>query len=278
MNPKQFMRDDSITARCIFSYFKKRLGRWNFLLTFQYAALILLLLGGNMQVMASMRLHAKDLTNLDGWSGFYIGGQLGKAWNRTNWQYENANYFNTLGSTVVGTDFNFNSNSGMDGGFIGFNYQSGQLVLGLEGSLVETNLKDTNASPFFPTLDTYSYHLRDLATVKGRVGYTLKRWLISLGGGWAGSHVSLTLNDATSAIHANASEWVNGWIIEPGIDYKVTPQIALGVAYDYIKLHLNNNRVTCPSCGTGVGFGTPIVDGNLKTQAITARLSYFFNT
>jgi hypothetical protein len=50
-----------------------------------------------------------------GWEGFYIGGQYGKAKSRTDWTYANANYFNTSGATVLGSDFNVNSTGNIGG-------------------------------------------------------------------------------------------------------------------------------------------------------------------
>ena len=52
--------------------------------------------------------------------------------------------------------------------------------------------------------------------------------------------------------------------------------ISLGVGYSYIDLSLDGKSVTCPSCGTGVGFGTPIVDGDIRVQTVMARLSFLF--
>ena len=49
------------------------------------------------------------------WSGFYAGGQLGGAWNNTDWRYANHNWFNTIGAAKVIDEFDTDS-SGIAGG------------------------------------------------------------------------------------------------------------------------------------------------------------------
>ena len=67
------------------------------------------------------------------WSGFYVGGQIGGAWNDTDWQYDNANWFNTLGPVIVIPGFDMDGSGFLGGGQAGFNYQSGVWVFGVEG-------------------------------------------------------------------------------------------------------------------------------------------------
>jgi opacity protein-like surface antigen len=65
-------------------------------------------------------------------------------------------------------------------------------------------------------------------------------------------------------------------VVGPAIEYMITDSITLGLAYDYTKLKLNNKSLSCPNCGTGDGAGTPAVNGTLKTNNVTTRISYFF--
>src|ERR1700710_2538688 len=62
------------------------------------------------------------------WTGFYLGGELG--WIQTNPKY-------TTGALLLGTPFVVSSGSEKNGltyGILGgYNYQVGQLVLGVEG-------------------------------------------------------------------------------------------------------------------------------------------------
>jgi len=250
---------------------------FNTILSLQRAALTaFIVMAGTNAVAGAMSLFNR-IQEPGSWKGVYIGAQLGTSWNRTNWQYTNPNYFNTLGPVILGNNFNFRSNGVAGGGNLGFNYQNGPLVLGLEGSVLGVDLEDKIMSPFFPTVDVYTSNVHWVATVKGRAGYACEKLLVYIDGGWAGGDTSLTLLDTEGNIRANSRLWANGWTAGAGADYKLTANLALGVAYDFIRLNVNNKSISCPSCGTGVGLGTPSVDGQIKIQAVTARLNYLFN-
>jgi outer membrane autotransporter protein len=98
------------------------------------------------------------------WTGLYIGADIGAAFGFTNW---------SLGDgTVITPHF-----SGfLGGGDIGYNYQVGKWVLGLEGSLGWTNGHGAGPCPpgFFHNCEV---GFTGLSTVTGRVGYTWERLL-----------------------------------------------------------------------------------------------------
>ncbi len=208
------------------------------------------------------------------WGGFYAGGELGGAWSRFDWSATNANYFNTLGPILLGTAFDQSAKgSVIGGGFIGYNFQSGPWVYGIEFSGSASGLAVTSASPYFPATDTYTSKVKWLATVTGRVGYAWDRWLVYVKGGWAGGDMQFTIYDSAAGVRADTDTWANGWTVGVGADYMLTNRVALGVVYDYADLSVSGATVTCPNCGTGVGFGTPVVDGDIRVQSVMARLT-----
>ena len=209
------------------------------------------------------------------WTGFYLGGQLGGAWSTIDWTQTIANYFNTLGPAVVGTDSGFDP-SGIAGGVLGgYNHQIDHLVLGFELGATALDLSDRRPSPFFPALDTYSTKVGWLATVAGRVGFAWDQWLVYGRGGWAGGNVEVTLDSPAAGVFASKDSWANGWTLGAGGEYMLWPGVALGLAYDYVDLSLDETTV-CPACGVGVGFGTPVVDADYDIQSVSARLSFIF--
>jgi outer membrane immunogenic protein len=243
-------------------------------------AMVLLLLGGTLARADGSGPYAVGVSNFRGetdWSGFYLGGQLGGAWSTIDWSQRVANYFNTLGPTVVGTNSGFDA-SGVEGGILGgYNYQMDHWVVGLELAATATDLSQSRISPFFPALDRFSTEVNWLATVAGRVGYACDRWLVYGRGGWTGGDVELTLRDVPNGVTASKDTWANGWTIGAGSEYMISPGIALGLAYDYVALNLDGETITCPACGTGrgAGFGAPILDADYKIQTVSARLSFF---
>lgn len=211
------------------------------------------------------------------WDGFFIGLEAGGVWNDSDWTYDNANWYNTAGPVLLGSDFE-SSTSGVAGGaFLGFNHQAGPLILGVEGSVLDADLFTAFYSPFYPTEDKYNIKTSYFVMAKARIGYPFYQWLIYINGGWAGGPADLTLKDTVHDIKASSSPWVNGWTVGAGLSYKLSQYFSAGLAYDFIQLNMNNESISCDACGTGVGFGTPIVSGDISTQAWTIRMSYFFN-
>lgn len=210
------------------------------------------------------------------WFGIYVGAQMGGAWGRQNWDHVNNNYFNTNGANLLGRRFNFNPHSTMGGGFVGVNYQHGDWLLGLEGAISALNMNGSRFSPFYPT-DIYNSRLSALATGKLRLGYIFDQWMFNLNGGYAGANSGASFVDPVSAVYASSGKfWANGWVAGVGIERKLLPQLILGLGYDYSAIRVNNQVLNCASCGTGIGLGTPIVDGHLAVQSLMGRLSYLF--
>ncbi|MCP0914899.1 MULTISPECIES: outer membrane protein [Legionella] len=210
------------------------------------------------------------------WDGFYASGLLGGAWGEQDWNYTNLNYFNTLGPVLIGTDFSFNSKSVLGGVNLGYNYQPNDWFVGIEGALMAADLNPTRVSPFF-AIDRYTSDLNALGTLKGRFGYAHDEWLFNVNGGLAIANVKLTLRDTLVGISASSSRsWRPGWVLGAGVDRKLTPHFSIGIGYDYSQIKFNKT-LTCPSCGTGTGQGTPVVEGKIGIQTLLARCSYWFN-
>ena len=72
------------------------------------------------------------------WSGIYIGINGGYAFGSTDWS--------SPGAGIVGTG-TFNTNGGLVGGTAGFNFQSGQIVYGIEGDWDWAQIKGIRAAP-----------------------------------------------------------------------------------------------------------------------------------
>lgn len=211
------------------------------------------------------------------WRGLYAGGQLGGAWSHQEWQFVNPNYFNTLGSQLLGSNFGFNTSNLLVGGYFGFNYQTTTpWLLGIEGSISSEKLDSNKPSPFFPS-DHYASGTNEMGTLRGRLGYIYNRWLPYLSGGWAFANTSVTLTDAIGNVQALARPWNSGWIIGLGVEYRYNLNVSMGIAYDYSAINFKNQSTSCPMCSTGLGFGTPLLNGNFKTQAVMARVSYLIN-
>ena len=75
------------------------------------------------------------------WTGVYVGVFGGGG-------FGNHNVNNALGNSSTFTDFtaNYSSQGGVAGGEVGYNWQSGMYVVGLEGDLFWSGMKGNDAS------------------------------------------------------------------------------------------------------------------------------------
>jgi len=131
------------------------------------------------------------------WSGIYVGGNLGAAWNHGTVSDANGLGFTLPSKTPVFTG----------GGQIGANYQFGAAVVGVEGQfdwLINQN--NTSAGVLVPNgtpggFDTVNVGSQNrwLTTATGKVGFAADHWLFYGKGGWAWvGNSNFTVNDVTT--------------------------------------------------------------------------------
>jgi outer membrane immunogenic protein len=182
------------------------------------------------------------------WSGIYIGGNAGAAWNRGTISDSN------------GTGFTLPSNNAVftGGGQIGGNWQMGALVLGVEGQF-DWLANQNNASAGIPvpnvvtgntdTVNVVSQN-RWLTTLTGRVGFAADHWLFYAkgGGAWVGNS-NITVNDVSTGQSFNSSSggWNTGWTAGGGIEWAFAGPWSVKVEYDYIRLSSNSFTVPASS-------------------------------
>ena len=112
------------------------------------------------------------------WTGFYIGGELG--WIETNPKY-------TTGALLLGTPFAVTSASDKNGltygVMAGYNYQVGQLVLGVEGDFSGWTAGKIRYTAI--TGDFLTAHSKWGGSIRGRLGYAVDHALFYMTGGAA---------------------------------------------------------------------------------------------
>ena len=109
------------------------------------------------------------------WTGFYVGGELG--WIGTNPEY-------TAGAVLLGTPFVVSAATGKDGmsyGVLaGYNYQVGNVVLGIEGDFEGWTVGKIRYTAI--TGDFLTAHSKWGGSVRGRLGYAADRVLVYISG------------------------------------------------------------------------------------------------
>jgi outer membrane immunogenic protein len=203
------------------------------------------------------------------WSGFYIGGNLGGAWANT-----------TITDSLFGLNFS-NGNNGVfvGGGQVGFNYQVGNVVFGVEGDFDWAANNNNSITGVVGPLGhnfTASANDRWMATVAGRLGYAFDRWLIYVkgGGGWVGAN-SFTVTDVTTAasVSGGSSNTLSGWLVGGGFEWAFANNWTMRAEYDYFGL--SGRSFTVPAT-LPVLAGDTFTTGNNNIQMATVGINYLF--
>lgn len=161
----------------------------------------------------AMPTKAPVMAPVYNWSGFYIGGHAGHAWDPTE-AVITPSALGGVGLDIQAATAPFTLRVGPEGWFgggqIGYNWQLGTWVLGLEADASFANIKDTASGGFIiDTDDTPGVPGGDdviitgvarlhqkidaFGTVRGRVGYAANTLLLYVTGGLAWANVETTL-------------------------------------------------------------------------------------
>jgi outer membrane immunogenic protein len=203
----------------------------------------------------------KDPGYVSDWSGLYVGVNGGGGWARTDhpWGYQD----NVISAGQ--RDPSQTSSGGLFGGHIGYNWQNGRLIGGLEADFDATSIQSTsslpNAAP--STLDREVKN-DELASVRARLGLTARPDLLAYGtAGLAVGHFQsgifnhavgypfapLPPFDLTEASGATEVGWVAGG----GLEYKILNHWMLRAEY----LHYDFGKVSSlPNSGNA----TPVLE------------------
>lgn len=169
------------------------------------------------------------------WNGFYIGAHVGGAWGTTESEFT-AVAFPIASATVNGF---------LGGGQIGYNFQSGIIVVGIEADASWANIKGT--TPCLVAL-TCKRDVNSLGTITGRVGFTADRALVYVKGGaaWANFEYDTSIIGIPLA---SADKWVWGWTVGTGVEYAITPNWSAKVEYNFMDFQKETVSLTAPIVG-----------------------------
>jgi outer membrane immunogenic protein len=173
------------------------------------------------------------------WTGLYIGVNGGGGWGDSTW---------------TGQSPNFGLSGGLVGGTIGYNWQFGQTVVGLEGDLNWSDIRGSGVCAFgCETRNNW------FGTVRGRLGYAWDRFMPYITGGLAYGNIeanptaAFVSNDATNA----------GWALGVGVEFALAQNWTAKVEY----LHYDLGDFNCTNCApaaTTVDFNANIIRGGIN--------------
>jgi len=173
------------------------------------------------------------------WTGFYIGGHVGAGWGTTESSLDSVAAGGAV--TPLGLALTQNSPSGfVGGGQIGYNFQSGWAVFGVQADIAGLDVKGT--TPCLVVISCTS-DSNWLATVSGRVGAVVAdKTLVYVKGGaaWLNSTNSLTVPAAAlgggglGIAGVSADSTALGWLLGFGAEYAFTRNWSAFIEYDYM--------------------------------------------
>ena len=199
------------------------------------------------------------------WTGFYIGGNAGWGDAHDCWNVVQVN-------GVLFNDGCLSKSGGLVGGQVGYRWQFGQAVFGLEAQGDWADIKSTHISLFDPTITT-STKVDGLGLFTGQIGYSWGPSLLYFKGGAAVTSNTFALATNTGPLVAasvDSTRW--GGTVGIGWEYLITPNWSIGVEYDH--LFMGHANVSFP-------IANPIVAGALDrigqdVDMVTVRFNWKF--
>jgi outer membrane immunogenic protein len=198
-----------------------------------FAAGILMAFGATGAASAAdMALKARPpAVSLYNWTGCYIGGNVGGGWDRTD----------TTRATIDGVvgfspaNYGRESDSGvMGGGQAGCDFQTGNLVFGVQGQFDFGSIKGQHALTDFPAFSETN-NLQDVITATGRFGYLFTPSFLGYGKlGVAFMHDRNQVFSPGGAPFESASFTMPGMTVGGGVEWMFTPNWSVFAEYNYM--------------------------------------------
>ena len=217
---------------------------------------------------ADMAVKARPVAPLPviyDWSGFYIGANGGWGQSRNCWDFVTA-----AGAIVA--DGCADRSGGLIGGQLGYRWQAGTWVFGLEAQGDWADLSNTRLSLVDPRFST-RVRTDGIGLFTGQIGYAWNAALLYVKGGAAVTSNRfdiLTTLGGVSVASADSTRW--GGAVGVGFEYGFAPNWSFGVEYDHLFMGDANNSfsVVNPVVAGAVNRITQDVD------MVTLRINYRF--
>lgn len=197
------------------------------------------------------------------WSGFYIGANGGWGSSHKCWDQQ------TAAGVFVASDGCHDATGGVAGGQIGYRWQAGAWVFGVEGQGDWADLKGSNIAATLNGL-TNETKIGAFGLLTGQVGYAANNVLFYVKGGAAVTDDRFrTYFTGTNVLATNtASDTRWGGVIGTGLEFGFTPNWSAAIEYDH--LFMGNRTYTLTTTG-GTTFGERIKQ---DVDLVTVRVNY----
>lgn len=226
------------------------------------------------------------------WSGPHIGANVGYGWGDGDTSFEplpTAATFINFKPTTLNPD----PSGVLLGGQVGYNWQSGKIVPGVEADISWANIRgSTTQSPIiqnngtvFPGAgnnSTASEKLNWFGTIRGRLGYVpADKWLVYATGGLAVAKVKYSANTdfrpvGTEQYPNSVSDTKFGWTLGLGAEWAAFDKVSVKAEYLYYDLGDKSDHAN-PSIPFGAGAPAFGMDHKWDTSGNIVRFGLNYN-
>lgn len=187
------------------------------------------------------------------WSGLYVGGNVGNAFSPNKLSFSDSSTAQDLGFRAQD-----NGDRLLGGVHLGYNFQPGGVLFGVEG--------DTD----------WAKNVDYLSSIRGRVGVPVGPALIygTAGAAFEGSHERFSVNSTAGGISTfDRNLHKTGWTAGGGVETFVMPAVSVGAEALYYDLGGDTANLVTPVAAGGETFA---VKDDRKFAVVRARLTYHF--
>src|SRR5664279_1735723 len=197
------------------------------------------------------------------WNGWYVGGNAGYSWGTSAINYAQDPNINNFGNPpFAGTmSTSLAPRSFIGGGQVGFNYQTGTWVWGLETDLAWRDRTDSVSFVLNPLADTltFSDEQKWVGTLRGRIGLSpasASNWLFYVTGGLAYGNfahsVTQFCNIGCSQTRTFSDSVTKaGWTLGGGVEVALDRNWSLGA--EYLYMDFGTDTISAPTAGLNFG-------------------------
>jgi outer membrane immunogenic protein len=171
------------------------------------------------------------------WTGAYVGLNGGGGWGHSNFSAPFAGSPNLSG--------------GLIGGTLGYNYQVGQAVFGVEGDVDWSNIRGSSTCGAGFSCSTRNDWL---GTARGRLGFAMDRFMPYVTGGAAFGNIKTSVAGV-----GDTSNTKLGWTLGGGVEAAIAGPWTAKIEYLYVDLGHADSML-----GSTANFHTNIVRAGLN--------------
>jgi outer membrane immunogenic protein len=185
---------------------------------------------------------APPMAALPTWAGFYIGAMGG-------YGSEDGGFASMKG--------------GFAGGTVGYNWQQGSLVYGLEADAAWADIS-ASATGFVPGLGLVGVgsKIDTTGSARGRIGYAFGPTLVYATGGYAWAENKLSASALGTSI--SDSKFLSGYAVGAGVEYMIAPKWSVKAEYLYKSFEGKSY------------FSGAVPTGDLNIHTVQVGVNYHF--